>query len=193
MQNLGSICRHGDPDGRFRLVLRWGLAHWDGALLAQNWSAPTPQIGFWVLFALFFPAVTGFTQGVSMSGELKDPARSLPLGTLLAVGLSILVYLLAAVVFAGTLSQADLVRDYTAMDRVALVQPLILAGVFAATLSSAMASFMGAPRILQSLAADRLFSILLPFAEGAGPMNNPRRGVLLSGRSRWTISRASST
>ncbi len=158
-----------------------GLAHWDGALLAQNWSAPTPQIGFWVLFALFFPAVTGFTQGVSMSGELKDPARSLPLGTLLAVGLSILVYLLAAVVFAGTLSQADLVRDYTAMDRVALVQPLILAGVFAATLSSAMASFMGAPRILQSLAADRLFSILLPFAKGAGPMNNPRRGVLLSG------------
>jgi hypothetical protein len=44
-----------------------------------------------------------------------------------------------------------------------------------------MASFMGAPRILQSLAEDRLFSLLLPFAKGAGPLNNPRRGVLLSG------------
>jgi hypothetical protein len=125
--------------------------------------------------------VTGFTQGVSMSGDLKDPGRSLPLGTLLAVGLSILVYLCAAVVFAGTLPQAELVRDYEAMGRVALFQPLIVAGVFAATLSSAMASFMGAPRILQSLAEDRLFRLLLPFAKGAGPLNNPRRGVILSG------------
>ncbi len=134
-----------------------------------------------MLFALFFPAVTGFTQGVSMSGDLRDPGRSLPLGTLLAVGLSILVYLCAAVVFAGTLPREELMRDYEAMGRVALFQPLVVAGVFAATLSSAMASFMGAPRILQSLAEDRLFSLLLPFAKGAGPQNNPRRGVLLSG------------
>jgi len=158
-----------------------GLIRWDGALMLQNWSAPAQSLGFWVLFALFFPAVTGFTQGVSMSGDLKDPGRSLPLGTLLAVGLSILVYLCAAVVFAGTLPQAELVRDYEAMGRVALFQPLIVAGVFAATLSSAMASFMGAPRILQSLAEDRLFRLLLPFAKGAGPLNNPRRGVILSG------------
>jgi amino acid transporter len=158
-----------------------GLERWDGALLVQNWSAPTPVTGFWVLFALFFPAVTGFTQGVSMSGDLKDPGRSLPLGTLLAVGLSILVYLLAAVVFAGTLPREELVHDYEAMERVALIQPLIVAGVFAATLSSAMASFMGAPRILQSLAEDRLFNALLPFARGAGPQNNPHRGIVLSG------------
>jgi len=160
-----------------------GLVHWDGALLVQNWSVPATatSLGFWVLFALFFPAVTGFTQGVSMSGDLKDPGRSLPLGTLLAVGLSILVYLCAAVVFAGTLPREELVRDYGAMGRVALIQPLVVAGVFAATLSSAMASFMGAPRILQSLAEDRLFSLLLPFAKGAGPMNNPRRGIVLSG------------
>lgn len=158
-----------------------GLAHWDGVLLARNWSAPAPQVGFWVLFALFFPAVTGFTQGVSMSGDLKDPGHSLPLGTLLAVGLSIVIYLLAAIVFAGTLPQDTLVSDYAAMQRVAAVPSLIVAGVFAATLSSAMASFMGAPRILQSLAADRLFRILLPFAKGDGPLHNPRRGVLLSG------------
>ena len=158
-----------------------GLVRWDGALLLQNWSAPATSLGFWVLFALFFPAVTGFTQGVSMSGDLKDPGRSLPLGTLLAVGLSIVVYLCAAVVFAGTLPREELVRDYEAMGRVALFQPLIVAGVFAATLSSAMASFMGAPRILQSLAEDRMFSLLLPFAKGDGPLNNPRRGIVLAG------------
>ncbi|MDH3356540.1 MAG: amino acid permease, partial [Desulfobacteraceae bacterium] len=54
------------------------------------------------------------------------------------------------------------------------------AGVVAATLSSAMASFLGAPRILQSLASDRIFPFLLPFAKGDGPLNNPRRAVLLS-------------
>lgn len=155
--------------------------HWDGALLARNWSAPQPVVGFWVLFALFFPAVTGFTQGVSMSGDLKDPGRSLPLGTLLAVGLSILIYVGSTLAFAGSLPQTELLRDYAAMDRVAVIRPLIAAGVFAATLSSAMASFMGAPRILQSLAGDRLFRWLLPFAQGVGPLHNPRRGILLSG------------
>jgi hypothetical protein len=58
--------------------------------------------------------------------------------------------------------------------------PLIDAGVVAATLSSAMASFLGAPRILQSLAADKVFPVLRPFAAGHGPTGNPRRGVLLS-------------
>jgi len=57
---------------------------------------------------------------------------------------------------------------------------LIDAGVIAATLSSAMASFLGAPRILQSLAGDRIFPFLNPFAKGHGPQGNPRRGVLLS-------------
>jgi hypothetical protein len=44
-----------------------------------------------------------------------------------------------------------------------------------------MASFLGAPRILQSLASDRIFPFLLPFAKGFGRAGNPRRGVLLSG------------
>ena len=64
------------------------------------------------------------------------------------------------------------------MKRIALFGFLIHAGVIAATLSSAMASFLGAPRILQSLAGDRVFPFLLPFAKGYGTAGNPRRGVL---------------
>jgi hypothetical protein len=66
------------------------------------------------------------------------------------------------------------------MNHVAYFGSLIWAGVIAATLSSAMASFLGAPRILQSLAVDRIFPFLTPFAKGYGPTENPRRGVLLS-------------
>ncbi len=80
-----------------------GLTDWSASQVLDNWKAPDGAPPFWVLFALFFPAVTGFTQGVSMSGDLKDSGRSLPLGTFLAVGISFLVYLAVAVVFSGNL------------------------------------------------------------------------------------------
>ena len=157
-----------------------GIARWDDQLLIQNWTAPEKGLSFWIIFAIFFPAVTGFTQGVSMSGDLKDAGKSLPLGTFLAVGLSILVYFSAAIVFGASLPAETLMGDYASMRRVAAVEFLITTGVIAATLSSAMASFLGAPRILQSLSTDRIFPFLLPFAKGHGPHENPRRGVLLS-------------
>lgn len=157
-----------------------GFLHWDSGLLAKNWTAPRTGLDFWVLFAIFFPAVTGFTQGVSMSGDLKDPGKSLPAGTFAAVGLSIIIYILSSVIFAAALPADVLTSDYTAMNKVAYFGSLVTAGVIAATLSSAMASFLGAPRILQSLAADRIFPFLTFFAKGSGPNGNPRRGVLLS-------------
>ena len=96
-----------------------GLAKWDSTILAQNWPSPAPSPEFWVLFAIFFPAVTGFTQGVSLSGDLKDAGKSLPLGTFLAVGVSIIVYFGTATVLAATTPNEILMRDYTAMKRVA--------------------------------------------------------------------------
>ena len=156
------------------------LRGWDPQVLRENWQAGGQGQGFWMLFAVFFPAVTGFTQGVSMSGDLRDPGKSLPLGTFLAVGVSILVYFSAALFFAGTLPEEVLFSDFNAMQKVAWLPLLITLGVFAATLSSAMASFLGAPRILQSLAADKIFPLLNPFARGIGPTGNPRRAVLLA-------------
>ena len=76
-----------------------GVPQWKFEIFQGNWTAPTEGLPFWVLFALFFPAVTGFTQGVSMSGDLKEPGKSLPLGTFLAVVISIVVYFSTAVVF----------------------------------------------------------------------------------------------
>ncbi len=158
-----------------------GIADFSWARVEANWS-PTPgvDLDFWLLFALFFPAVTGFTQGVSMSGDLKDPGRSLPSGTFAAVFVSLAVYLAATLVFAGALPGEQLVADYEAMARVAVLPVLITVGIVAATLSSALASFMGAPRILQALARDRVFPPLTFFAQGHGAADNPRRGVLLT-------------
>ena len=102
-----------------------GLARFDSAVLIQNWGAPASDPKIWVIFAIFFPAVTGFTQGVSMSGDLKNPGKSLPLGTFLAVGLSIIVYFIAAVVLAASVPQKILISDHSAMQRVAAVEFLI--------------------------------------------------------------------
>ena len=157
-----------------------GLGKWDASLFARNWTVPTGNSSFWILFAIFFPAVTGFTQGVSMSGDLKDPGKSLPLGTFLAVGISILVYFGVALVFAGSLTNETMKSEYHSMWRVARIHYLIDAGVIAATLSSAMASFLGAPRILQALSSDCIFPLLSNFSKGYGPTNNPRPAVLLS-------------
>ncbi len=153
---------------------------YDGELLRSGLDAPAGGLGFWAVFAIFFPAVTGFTQGVSMSGDLRDPGKSLPRGTFIAVGLSMLVYFSVVVLLAGNATSEVLIGETDVMNSIAVPGFLIDAGVIAATLSSAMASFLGAPRILQSLASDKIFPILNPFAKGVGSMNNPRRGVLLA-------------
>lgn len=151
---------------------------------AENLSAPNSAVPFWLAFAIFFPAVTGFTQGASMSGDLVNANKSIPTGTFAAVGLSIIVYFVCALLFAAATSQHTLIHNFRSMRDIAFYGPLIDAGVIGATLSSALASLMGAPRILQALAADDIFPVLRPFAEGAaveGSPSNPRRALMLTG------------
>lgn len=109
------------------------------------------------MFALFFPAVTGIMAGANMSGDLKDPGRMIPRGTLAAIGVTALVYLAMACVLGGAGGRATLVGNNLVVRDAAAIPLLITAGVFAATLSSALSSMMGAPRILQAFARDGVF------------------------------------
>ena len=83
-----------------------GTFMWESDLLGAN-LAPSSDLPFWVIFAIFFPAVTGFTQGVSMSGDLRAAGKSLPRGTFAAVGISMLVYLSAIVIAAAINALAE--------------------------------------------------------------------------------------
>lgn len=157
------------------------LGQWDGGVLAQNVRQPAQSPPFWVVFAIFFPAVTGFTQGVAMSGDLRDPGKSIPVGTFLAVGLSIAIYIGVAILFAASAPNEILANDYAAMRNIAAAGWLIDAGVIAATLSSALASFLGAPRILQSLASDRIFPFLRSWRR-AKPESTAWRGAFMRHR-----------
>ncbi|HPF14976.1 MAG TPA: amino acid permease, partial [Planctomycetota bacterium] len=156
-----------------------GFESFQAADLQENLSAGfSPGQNFFTMFALFFPAATGIMAGANMSGDLKDPAKSIPAGTLGAIFFTGLVYLGMAVLLGGTSTRHTLLTNNMVIHQVSAWPFLITAGIFAATLSSAIGSMMGAPRILQALARDRIFQRLTFFAQGSGGSNEPRRAVV---------------
>ena len=137
----------------------------------------------WTMFAIYFPAVTGIMAGVNMSGDLKDPARAIPLGCLLAVLVGFLVYGAQIVICGGMASAADLRLNPFGLllDNAWLgLRVVVIAGVFCATISSAIGSILGAPRVLQALARDRTLKVINPFAAGVGIANEPRRALVVT-------------
>ena len=131
-----------------------------------------------VLFGIFFPAVTGFEAGVSMSGDLKDPEKSIPMGTIAAVLVGFVAYILLTLFFTYTVDSSMLANDPQVLTKIAWVPELVVAGIWGATLSSALGSILGAPRILQATAADRISPRF--FAKGYGVSNEPRHALLLT-------------
>jgi len=169
------------------LVLVFGsVAVWRSPIEPQLWGTypGSPESGFsgtnfWAVFAVFFPAATGIMAGANMSGELRDPRRSIPAGTLWAIALSCLVYVALAVWAAKAASPGELASDYTVMLDRSLWAPGVLAGLLGATFSSALTSLVGAPRILAALASDRI----IPRGEWLGKIDDgePRRAMLVTG------------
>lgn len=158
---------------------------------------------FFSVFSIFFPAATGILAGANISGDLKDPQRSIPKGTLLAIFLTTLSYLGMAVMAGAIMSRdatgnvtqlADwsflnctgrecsfgLQNSFQVIELVSAFGPLIYAGCFAATLSSALASLVSAPKVFQALCKDELYPKIKWFAKGFGKNNEPVRGYVLT-------------
>jgi amino acid transporter len=135
-------------------------------------------VSLMVLFGIFFPAVTGFEAGVSMSGDLKDPKKSIPGGSIMAILIGFLVYIGLSFFLAYTVKSEALIGDSQVLLNISWIPELVIAGIWGATLSSALGSILGAPRILQATAADRISPKF--FAAGFGPTNEPRNALLLT-------------
>ncbi|TFG65015.1 MAG: amino acid permease [Gemmatimonadales bacterium] len=165
-------------------LLSFVFGHPVGPVEHDALTAPVGDVtrhGFWVVFAVFFPAVTGIMSGVNMSGDLRDPARSIPRGTLAAVGVGFLIYMILPVFLAERASSAELIADPMIMRRMAFWGDAILLGVWGATLSSAVGSIMGAPRVLQALARDGVLPRPLRWGgRGSGDDDAPRVGTLVT-------------
>lgn len=115
---------------------------------------------FFIVFAIIFPAFTGMTAGVGLSGDLKKPSKSIPLGTISATISGIIIYFFIVYKLALSASPEDLTANQLIMSKIALGGAIIIPlGLAASTISSALGSVMVAPRTLQALALDRSFPI----------------------------------
>ncbi len=125
-------------------------------------SYQTAPEGFWYVFAVFFPAVTGFTAGIGMSGDLKNPKKSIPIGTIGAVITCLVIYILIPIAIASSdkigadqLLNSD--RGIESWVSIAIFGSFIIApAVLGAILSSAFGSILNGPRVLQKLSDDGL-------------------------------------
>lgn len=129
---------------------------------------------FWIVFAVFFPAVTGVMAGANMSGDLTNPRKSIPVGTLSSVILTTVIYITFIFVAAVIATPDELVKNYNVFIDKALYAPIVLAGLLGATLSSALGSFVGAPRILLALGEKNILpksQILAKLSKRGEPIN----------------------
>jgi len=135
---------------------------------------------FWIVFAVFFPATTGIMAGANMSGDLEDPKRSIPVGTLAAIGVSFVIYVVLAIWLARSATPQELVSNYTVMMDKAYWPSAVLAGLLGATFSSALASMVGAGRILQAMGAHQV----VPGADWLSELSDngePRHAMIVTG------------
>ena len=120
-------------------------------------TVPSGEISFWVAFAVFFPAVTGVMAGLGLSGDLKNPVKALPIGSIFAVMTGFVVYLIVPVLLVMGASSLLLQNDVMVWSKISVFGAwVILPGLFGAIFSSALGSMLSAPRTLQALSRDRL-------------------------------------
>jgi amino acid transporter len=151
-----------------------------GLPLVSGLANPDP---FMLVFAIVFPAFTGMTAGVGLSGDLENPRRSIPLGIMTATFTGMVVYLFVVLKLARSAAPLYLAQDQLIMSRIALWGPIIPIGLGAATLSSAIGSVLVGPRTLQALGTDGVVPIRGAnafVAAGHGAANEPRNATLVT-------------
>ena len=150
----------------------------------QLWGS-FEDVSFWVLFAIFFPGATGIKVGASMSGALESPRKSIPRGTLAAVGTAFLVYVGMAVWYSVVATPEALRAERLIVIERAAVGELVLAGLLASTFTATISTMVAAPRVLQALAEQKItpkHTWLGALTESGEPRNATiATGVLVAG------------
>jgi amino acid transporter len=156
----------------------------DAARMPGNSFTLFDKDKIFIWFAICFPAFTGMTAGVGLSGDLKNPGKSIPFGTMGATIAGFLIYLLVVWKLSASASQSDLAGDQLIMARIALFGSIIIpVGLAACTFSSALGSIMVAPRTIQALASDKSFPwqrVNTFLSKGKGEANEPINATIMS-------------
>lgn len=135
---------------------------------------------FSTIFGVFFTGVTGVLAGANISGDLKNPSKSIPFGTLSGIAVTFIVYAILFILSAATCSRELLQNNYLYMQYANVWPPLVEIGISSATISASLTNLIGASRLLNAIAADRLFGWMLDPIVKANVKGNPIGSVLMT-------------
>lgn len=133
---------------------------------------------FQSLFGILFPATSGIFAGASMSGDLKNPSKSIPKGTLWALLLTFVSYTSVIFAMASSTTRSSFVSDLNVIQDTNMSGALVLAGEFATTFFSTLMGVIGAAKLLQALGRDELFPGLKIFGQGTKKSDDPVYAIL---------------
>jgi amino acid transporter len=131
------------------------------------------------VLALIFTSTCGVMEGANLSGDLKDPAKSLPKGTLMAKCTSFTTYIIFTTLLASCFDRDALQCEYLILQKAAVSPTFVVVGIAMACLSTSLGALFGAARIMQAIARDGLFPIPY-FAKGTKEGDEPRRALIFT-------------
>ncbi|CAG9859826.1 unnamed protein product [Phyllotreta striolata] len=146
----------------------------------RDYTAKGELVTFASVFGVLFSGVTGIMAGANMSGELKNPGKSIPRGTLSAVCFTFFVYVSISILTAATCTKELLQNDYMYMSGISAFSPSVAVGLITATWSAALSNVIGASRVIEALSKDKVFGRLLNFIPKGTWKGNPVAAVVLS-------------
>jgi potassium/chloride transporter 9 len=135
------------------------------------------------LFGILFPATGGIFAGASMSGDLKNPSKSIPKGTLYGLATTFLLYTLVILAMAATITRSSFVRNANVIQETNLSGLVILAGEFASSFFSTLMGVIGSAKLLQALARDNLLPGLSWLGQGTKKADEPTFAILVT----WVV------
>jgi potassium/chloride transporter 9 len=132
------------------------------------------------LFGILFPATGGIFAGASMSGDLKNPSKSIPKGTLYGLGTTFVLYTLVILATASTITRVSFNRNTNVIQDTNFSGLVILAGEFASSFFSTLMGVIGSAKLLQALARDNLLPGFGIFGQGTKNGDEPTYAIIIT-------------